>query len=204
MAYHIFRAISLPECPVLAEGSEVLFKKYFGIGTFPIKSTDKLYHDEIIASISECEIQPIPKVEVENEGEEENPDAPTVALVSQQGTCCYMSEELTKDEVIEQIKAAWAQKQQLFDVIDETVAKEEKKKILSKKQEKVLRPTDRHSAYYYIFVRPVQIILILLAIGYLLMLAYRRELRQRQLEEQMQLEELMRGSSQGGFFDDEE
>lgn len=202
MAYHIFRAISLPECPVLAEGSEVLFKKYFGIGTFPLKSTDKLYHDEIIASISECEIQPLPKVENKNEGEEENPDAPTVALVSQQGTCCYMSEELTKDEVIEQIQAAWAQEQQLFEVIDETVAKEEKKKILSKKQEKDLRPTDRHSAYYYIFVRPVQIILILLAIGYLLMLAYRRELRQRQIEEAIELEQMMRG--EGGFFDDEE
>ena len=202
MAYHIFRAISLPECPVLAEGSEVLFKKYFGIGTFPLKSTDKLYHDEIIASISECEIQPLPKVENENEGEEESPDAPTVALVSQQGTCCYMSEELTKDEVIEQIQAAWAQEQQLFEVIDETVAKEEKKKILSKKQEKDIRPTDRHSAYYYIFVRPVQIILILLAIGYLLMLAYRRELRQRQIEEAIELEQMMRG--EGGFFDDEE
>lgn len=202
MAYHIFRAISLPECPVLAEGSEVLFKKYFGIGTFPLKSTDKLYHDEIIASINECEIQPLPKVENGNEGEEENPDAPTVALVSQQGTCCYMSEELTKDEVIEQIQAAWAQEQQLFEVIDETVAKEEKKKILSKKQEKDIRPADRHSAYYYIFVRPVQIILILLAIGYLLMLAYRRELRQRQIEEAIELEQMMRG--QGGFFDDEE
>ena len=202
MAYHIFRAISLPECPVLAEGSEVLFKKYFGIGTFPLKSTDKLYHDEIIASISECEIQPLPKVENENEGEEESPDAPTVALVSQQGTCCYMSEELTKDEVIEQIQAAWAQEQQLFEVIDETVAKEEKKKILSKKQEKDIRPTDRHSAYYYIFVRPVQIILILLAIGYLLMLAYRRELKQRQIEEAIELEQMMRG--EGGFFDDEE
>lgn len=203
MAYHNFRAISLPECPVLAEGSEVLFRKYFGIGTFPLKSTDKLYHDEIIASLNECEIQPLPKVENENEGEEESPDAPTVALVSQQGTCCYMSEELTKDEVIEQIQAAWAQEQQLFEVIDETVAKEEeKKKILSKKQEKDLRPTDRHSAYYYIFVRPVQIILILLAIGYLLMLAYRRELKQRQIEEAIELEQMMRG--EGGFFDDEE
>lgn len=180
----------------------MLFRKYFGIGTFPLKSTDKLYHDEIIASISECEIQPLPKVENENEGEEESPDAPTVALVSQQGTCCYMSEELTKDEVIEQIQAAWAQEQQLFEVIDETVAKEEKKKILSKKQEKDLRPTDRHSAYYYIFVRPVQIILILLAIGYLLMLAYRRELKQRQIEEAIELEQMMRG--EGGFFDDEE
>ncbi|MCR5820909.1 MAG: hypothetical protein K6F94_08220 [Bacteroidaceae bacterium] len=199
MAYHYFKAVPRPECSCLAVGSELHFKKYFGIGTFPLKSPDKIYKDEIISSLEECEMH----CSIKDENVE--PDTVCLYMTSKSGSSCYVQDGITKEQIIESVKAGWANGMSLFDVIDETVEKEEKEKnrgLVTKKQEKHLRPKETHSAYFYIFVRPVQIILILMAVGYVLSLAYRREMRQRQLREEQEIEQMM--SPSDDVFDEEE
>ena len=119
---------------------EIPFEKFYGIGTFPVNTTDELYRDAIIKACRELyDFDLTPYYYPNVEGSDSSND----------------------------------KKQHLFDVTDLTASKSQMHRQSFKRDMHKLREHNRnsHSSYFYIFIRPVQILVIAGLLGYALYLA---------------------------------
>lgn len=123
-----------------SQGIEIPFEQYYGIGTFPINTSDKLYKDAIIKSCLErydFDLTPY-----------------------------YYPDASVKGGSSSQVP-------HLFDVTDLTATKSHVHRQRFRRNMYYLQVQNQnsHSSYFYIFIRPIQIIVITGLIGYALYLA---------------------------------
>ena len=149
---------------------EIPFELYYGIGSFPIKTTDKLYKDEIIA-----------------------------ACLQRYGfdlTPYYYPADSDGDNTK-------GQEIHLFDVIDLTARDSHLSQQRFKRKMRNLREfnANSHSSYFYIFIRPIQILLIAALLGYALYLASVYEYGDADDEDEATEEQDRRGMRGGGDDD---
>ena len=126
---------------------EIPFEQYYGIGTFPIKTTDKLYREIIIQACKE------------KYGFDLTP---------------YYYPETKDGEAISSSPNI-----QLFDVTDLTArASAQHNNRFKLKMLRLKEHNDNsHSSYFYIFIRPIQIAVIVGIIGYCMYRMYINEMR---------------------------
>lgn len=120
-----------PEEPAI----EIPFERYFGIGTFPVKSTDTLYVQDIIQACKK--------------------------LYGIDLTPYYYPQGKTE---------AGGAPARLFDVTDLTAKEDHERRDQFRQemhQHKNIQKRS-HSPYFYLFIRPIQILIILGLLGYAL------------------------------------
>lgn len=163
MPIHRFRATPIAGTPAAeallnylgqghdaAEGNRGLdsvqlsFERYYGIGTFPVETSDALYRDDIISS---C----------------------------QQQFGFDLTPYYYPDPAAGDAEAAC----NMFAVTDLTAHQSRQRRQRFKQDMSQLHYHKRHShsSYFYIFIRPIQIMLIAGLVGYALYLSYKNEAR---------------------------
>ena len=135
---------------------QLSFERYYGIGTFPVETSDELYRDEIISA---CQ---------QKFGFDLSP---------------YYYPTAANGETTE--------RPQLFYVTDQTAQQHHQHRQRFKRDMNQLNYSNRHShsSYFYIFIRPIQIMLIAGLIGYALYLSYKNELRMADEQEEQMMDQ---------------
>lgn len=123
---------------------QLSFERYYGIGTFPVETSDELYRDDIIGSCRQ-----------------------------------KYGFDLTPYYYPHPAGANAEGESNLFRVTDLTARQQHQRRLRFKQDMNQLHYNRRHShsSYFYIFIRPIQIMLIAGLVGYALYLSYKNEAR---------------------------